>query len=138
MYLSKDQILKVTDLQYEDIECPEWNGIVRVRGLTAREWDDFEAGTLKSPGMGEGVNLANYRARLCVKGMVDEVGQPLFNDSDLQSLSRKSSAPIKRIFSAIRRLSGKDEEEQKAIEKNLSNGPINGSIIGLPSLSDAL
>ena len=31
-YLTRDDILQAVDLKYEDVQVPEWGGVVRVRG----------------------------------------------------------------------------------------------------------
>ena len=36
-FLSKSQILAADDQRFDSVSCPEWDGDVRVRGLTAYE-----------------------------------------------------------------------------------------------------
>ena len=62
--LSKTAILAAQDLQTEDVEVPEWGGAVRVRSLTGRERDAFEASMIRGEGRDRKVDLTNMRARL--------------------------------------------------------------------------
>ena len=43
MLLNKDSILSAADFVYVEHEVPEWQGTVRLRGLSAAERDEFEA-----------------------------------------------------------------------------------------------
>ena len=48
--LSKTAILCANDLQTEDVDVPEWGGVVRVRSFTGRERDAFEASMVRGEG----------------------------------------------------------------------------------------
>ena len=57
-YLTRDEILQAQDIQFEDVKVPEWNGTVRVRGLTGVERDALEASLIEGKGKDAQVNLA--------------------------------------------------------------------------------
>lgn len=114
--LSKSQILAAADLVTEDVEVPEWGGTVRVRAITAAERDAFETSVV---GDGKGKrNLVNLRARLAALAVVDEAGQRLFTDSEVEVLGGKSGAALDRVYSVAQRLSGLTEQEVQALEGN--------------------
>ena len=73
-FLSRDAIFAVPDIQSEDVFVPQWSGTVRVKGLTARERDQFEADILRGKGKNVEVVKQNLRAKLVVRAAVDEVG----------------------------------------------------------------
>ena len=110
--LSKKDILKSNDLELECVEIPEWGGHVFVRGLTARERDEFEIS------IGESLNQDNLRARLVVLGACDEEGERLFNTKDAHALGKKNAAAVDRLFDAIQRLSAMTPDALETIEGN--------------------
>jgi len=112
MLLSRDTILAVEDLEVEDLEVPEWKGTVRVRALTGAERDDYEASMHQQRGKNNYVrNLANVRAKLVVRCVVDEDGKRIFTDQDANALGKKSAAALDRIFEVAARLSRLSEED---------------------------
>jgi hypothetical protein len=116
--LSRDAILAADDIQVEDVEVPEWGGIVRVRGLSGTERDAFEAASLQGRGKNVQVNLRNLRARLVQKAVVDERGELLFRPVDVEQLGRKSAAALQRLFEPAARLSGLTEDDMEELAKN--------------------
>ena len=57
------------------------------------------------------------RARLIAMCAVDEQGSPLFDVSDVISLSNKSAAALERLFEVASRLAGLDEEDVEELEQ---------------------
>lgn len=120
--LSKDLILGLDDSQYEDVYIPEWNGHVRVRGLNGTERDAFEASVVIGKGGNKDVNILNIRAKLVVKACIDENGQRLFSDQDVQALGQKSAVALNRLFAVAQRLSGLTEADVQELGKASANG----------------
>jgi hypothetical protein len=109
MHLSRDDLLKAEDLVTEEVDLsdlPGYTGSVLVRGLTGRERDEFEASVLVERGGKAVRDLANVRAKIVAKCVVDEDGKRLFTDSDVAALGEKAGAAIDRMFDAASRLSG--------------------------------
>ena len=104
--LTRDSILNADDLPFEDVHVPEWGGMVRVRTLTGRERDEFEAGILSGPTGERIVVHDNLRARLVSLTVVDEKGKRVFTTKDMEPLGLKSAAALDRIFSVSMRLNG--------------------------------
>lgn len=109
--LSKDAILGAEDLITEDVEVPEWGGTVRVRMMTGAERDAFEESLSRTKGKSVKTNLANLRARLVAKTVVNEQGKRLFTDAEAGVLGQKSAAALDRVFEAARRLNGMTEQD---------------------------
>lgn len=113
--LTREQILKATDLETETVPVPEWGGDVIVTTLTAGQRDQFEAGMLDEKGK---VSTKDVRARLAVFSMVDEQGNRLFKSKDIPQLSEKSAAAMERIYTVAARLNRMSESDIDELAKN--------------------
>ena len=109
--LSSEEILNTEDILEELVEVPEWKGTVRVRGLTGRERDAYEASLLEQRGRNTKANLQNARAKLVVLSVVDARGQRMFTESQIPQLGAKSAAALDRIWKKARDLSGMSDED---------------------------
>ncbi len=129
-YLTREQILGADDLPVEDVDVPEWGGIVRVKTLTGQERDAFEESviTMKKVKRGKRVrtettpNLKNMRAKLVAHSCVDTKGKLIFSEADVQALGEKSSAALDRVYEASSRLSKITDEDLEELEKNSLSG----------------
>jgi hypothetical protein len=118
-YLTRDEILQAADIQYEDVDVPEWGGTVRVRSLTGAERDALEGSIAEL----EGLEIyKNFRARLVTRAVVDETGKRLFSDKDIERLGEKSGAALDRVFSVAQRLSGLTKADIEELTANLNGG----------------
>jgi hypothetical protein len=79
------------DLPREEVFIPEWKGNVYVRALTGAERDQLERMIAK-----DNVSRAAIVA-LCV---VNEAGERLFTDKDVQKLATKHGSALERIVNA--------------------------------------
>lgn len=118
MMLSKEDILKADDLDREEVEVPEWRGTVIVRALNGRERDDYEASCVQQRGKDMHRNLANIRAKLVVRSVIDEDGKRLFEDRDANALGLKSAAALDRVFEVAARLSRLSDEDVDELAGN--------------------
>lgn len=121
-YLTRDAILQADDLLVEDVEVPEWGGVVRVRGLTGAERDAFESEIVELRGKKAKLNTQNFRAKLVRRSVVDEDGQRLFSDHDAQLLGQKSASALQRVFDVAQRLSGLSETDVEELIGNFDEG----------------
>lgn len=122
-FLGRDAILDADDVQYDVVDCPEWGGKVRIRGLSGTQRDAYEASLMAAGGADKKLNLANARAKMCVLAIVDDNGRPIFSADDVRQLGRKSALPIERIFDAARRLSGMSQEDVDRLTENFGADP---------------
>ena len=138
--LSKTAILAATDLKSEDVEVPEWGGAVRVRSFTGRERDAFEASMVRGEGRDRKVDLTNMRARLVGLTVIDETGQRLFTDEEVDLLGAKSGAALDRVFAIAQKLNGLSGSDVEELSKNSSGVPsaVSTSASALPSGSPTL
>ena len=138
--LSKTAILAAQDLQTEDVEVPEWGGAVRVRSFTGRERDAFESSMVRGEGRNRKVDLTNMRARLVGLTVIDETGQRLFTDDEVDLLGAKSGAALDRVFAVAQKLNGLSGADVEELSKNSSGVPsaVSTSASALPSDSTTL
>lgn len=119
--LGKRDILEAADMNTEEVEVPEWGGVVIVRALTGTERDSYEADIFATGTPGQ-YNLQNIRAKLAARTMIDEQGVRLFSDSEVSKLGLKSASALDRVFGVAQRLSGLTNQDVKDLEAQLSKG----------------
>ena len=127
-FLTREQILQAQDIVRESVPVPEWGGEVLVRSLTGAERDAYEATMIHLRGTDPQVNLANARAKLAARSMVDEQGQRLFSDEDVKALSQKSAAALQRVYDVASRLSGLSQSDLEELVKNSGDGQHDDSV----------
>jgi hypothetical protein len=126
-YLSREDILDADDKRYDDIECPEWGGTVRIRSISGRQRDEYEQSLIQQNGRDRQMNLRNARAKLIVLCAVGEDNRPLFTADDLRQLSAKSAKPLDRLFTACQKLVGLSDDDVKSLTENFGATPDDGS-----------
>lgn len=120
MLLNRDQILSADDLTYKDVEVPEWGGVVRVRVMTGAERGDFEQSIITGRGKNRDINFKNLRGKLVARCLIDEDGERLFSDADIQALEEKSAAALSRVFDVCQRINGLTDSDVEELTENFS------------------
>ena len=128
--LSKAAILAAQDLSTEVVEVPEWGGSVMVRAMTGRQRDVFESVIYKVKGKDVQLNIANVRAELVSRTVVDEGGTLLFSPEDVAALGDKSAAALDRIYAVAQRLSGITKNDIAELTENFTDGQSDDSTSG--------
>lgn len=122
--LSKDAIFAADDRRYEVVDVPEWGGSVRLRSLTAKERDNFEAGLQERRGGKVKDNVANFRARLVALCAVDEDNKLLFtNRQEVELLGNKSVAALQRLFDMCNEMNGISERDIEELTEDFDEAP---------------
>lgn len=134
--LGREQILKADDVVVEEVAVPEWGGSVRVRGLTGRQRDEFEASMIERRGKRSVPNVDNIRAKLVAKCCVDESGQRLFTDADAGALGDRSGAALDRVYEVAARLSGIGDEDLEELTEDFGSPSGDSSPSVSPSVSE--
>lgn len=123
--LSKDQIFAVDDRKIEEVYVPEWGGHVRIRSLSGRERDRFEA-EISGNGNGKKPNAENFRARfiaLCVLEPGSDT-QPMFaNRHEVAMLGSKTVGSLQRIFNKCQELNGMSDDDVKDMTEDFDEAP---------------
>ena len=130
--LGRDEILAANDLKTEDVPVPEWSPNnpdkkVRVRALTGTDRDAFETSLLVGAGKNQRISTLNIRAKLAALSIVDAENNPIFNLNDIETLGRKSSAALDRVFAVAQRLSKITDEDVEELAKNSETVRSDGS-----------
>jgi len=117
--LTRQEILSIRDIRTETVFVPEWGGSVRIKAMTGKERDAWETALFQIDGKDVKMNKENLRAKLVALTVVDEAGQRLFTEADVEALGSKSASALDRIYQASQKLSGLTPDDIKEMEKNL-------------------
>lgn len=110
----RDKILAARELPRQEVATPEWApfGVpsVHVRGFTVAEAEQY--GELSNGGGPDGTPLTNSSivAMLCASLIVDEAGERVFTDADVDELKSMPVSVVNRIVQAGLRQSGLDTD----------------------------
>lgn len=126
-YLTRDAILKATHLKTEEVDVPEWGGLVLVRELNGQQRDEWEASLAVQRGKQMVPDVANMRAKLVARSVVGEDGEPVFSQQDVSALGELSAAALDRVFEVASRLSGLNPADIEEMGKASGTGPADGS-----------
>ena len=110
--LSRDDILKANDLKTVDIEVPEWDGTVRLRVVTSKERHRFQSDIAKAK---DGIP-PDFMEKFLVACAVDEKGNQLFSDEDVQTLRNKSAVVLTKLFNEAAALNGMTDAAMEDIK----------------------
>jgi hypothetical protein len=108
--LSRDAILALDDLPRERVDVPEWGTYVYVRAMSGADRMRLEKLLRDSDGV-------ISRGALVVFLAVDEKGNRLFTDEDVEALEAKHSGALERIAGAALTFNAMDAEAVET-EKN--------------------
>lgn len=128
--LSKEEIILAEDVIREVVFVPEWNGSVIVKTMTAKERDSWEHKTYVLGRKDPNSVPDNVRASLFAATVVDENGNRMFTDEDVETLNKKSGSAVDRVTDVARKLNRMRAEDLATETKNLSAGQSEDSISG--------
>lgn len=111
MSLTKSEILSKDDRTFQEVDVPEWGGSVRIASFAGEYRDAWEMSVANK-------QIKNIRARLVALSAVDDNGDLLFSDSDVDKLGKKSGKALDRVFSACLKLNGIGQPEVEDLAKN--------------------
>jgi len=117
-YLTAEQILEMDDLNTMDVEVPEWSidgepGIVRLKTLSAREALTFQKQMQVNSKAREDAMVS-----IVVLSAVDENGERLFHQKQVELLRDKSVKVFTRLQTAAMELNGFSNPNKDADAKN--------------------
>lgn len=123
-YLDAAGILGADDLEHRDVPVPEWGGTVRVRGLTARERDQFEFAVALAR---KDATQANVRASFVGRAIVDADGRRVLTDGQIGQLAAKSATAVDRVMDVVRELSGMGDDAVEDAAEGFGQADDDGS-----------
>lgn len=121
--LTKDQIFSASDANLLKLHVPEWKGDVYVRVMTVGERDAYENEWQRKRETG----VDDFRTKFLVRCLVNESGERLFDNGDVQRLSQKSAKVMNRIWLAAMEHNQLSDESIEELAKNSDPGPTAGS-----------
>lgn len=129
--LNRNQILEAKDIKTKDIEVKEWGGTIRIKQLSAKEYNDITMNMVNIRKMAakqlsskknadenleDAINelaIKNQKILLLIKSIVDENMKPLFTEADLELLYQKNTNVIDKIIAEIEEFNANSIEETK-------------------------
>jgi hypothetical protein len=112
--LNRTTILAADDVKTQLVSVPEWGGSVYVSSMTGAMRDAWEQMLVKDGAS----NIENARAKLLVVSVVDEGGNRVFSDADIDALGQKSASALNRLALVAQKLSRIGERELEDAIKN--------------------
>lgn len=120
--LTKEEIFAAEDIKQEVVHVPEWGGDVLVKALDGTERDAFEQSLTRREGKMIRPDMNNVRAKLCAFTIVDEAGNLLFKEREIEQLGTKSASALDRVFSVAQRLAGLTDSDVEDLAANFETG----------------
>lgn len=119
-FLTKQDIINAPDRVFDEVEVPEWGGKVRIASFTADQalrYGDVQR--LRS----EGKSSQNPLTLMLVMCIVDENGNQLFDEKDLEALGKRSTEALLRVVKAVREINKtKEGNDPKADSASQQGG----------------
>lgn len=112
--LLRERILGLRDCPPEPVEVPEWNVTVYMRHLNGVERDQFRA--LLAENASVGVSFSE--AALLALTVVDEAGERVFAEADIEALRVRNAAVLDRLSNRAMEINGIGKKAEDNAEKN--------------------
>lgn len=117
MLTKKDFLSARGNFPIKEVEIKELNGSVILRGLSAKEKDQFEQEVFQAKEKGKGI-VENFRAKYLVKSIVNEKGEQIFDENDIGWLGDLDGNLIDSLFQEAQKLSGYSSDQLEEKTKN--------------------
>lgn len=118
-------VFDAEDIPEEEVEVPEWNVTVLVRGMNGKGRANFLRRSTDANG---NVSFENFYPELIIATAFDpETGEQIFEKSDRDTLNTKSGVALNRIAEVAQRLSGLGSEDVEEAKKESDEIPSNAS-----------
>lgn len=119
MALTRQKIMEYTPtLKTVRVMVEAWGDEVILRELTAAQRDHLEQLMVSTKGKAVKADATNYRAKMVLVSAVDEAGNLLFRDDDLEFLGGCPAEVLTPLVEAIMELNGMSNQDLEAITKN--------------------
>jgi len=125
MLLDKNALLNMPAPKIERIDCPD-DGHIFIRALPMADLDEYEAENyiVDSNSGKVSYNRRNIRARLLVRAICDDKGNPVFTMKDVDAVSKRTGKFWDDCYRAALRLNGMTgKEDVEMAEKNSESAP---------------
>jgi hypothetical protein len=117
--LTKADIVAARDIQYDEVEVPEWGGFVTIKTMSGKERDAFEASMIQGVGKAQRIDMQNVRAKFCSLIIVDpDTKERMFLKPEIDQLAAKSAPALERVYNRGMELSRFTKEDIEELVKN--------------------
>lgn len=119
--VKRNDALAKTKLRSERVEVPEWGdgAYVFVRVLTGNERDSWETYCLEQrKRYRSDTGFPGFRASLLVRCLVDNEGERIFLDTDVDELGAKPASLLDRLFTVATRINAVTADDIEELKKN--------------------
>lgn len=107
-----DDLWAIDDVKMIVVAVPDWGGRkVRLKMMSAADRDAFEGSMVSMKGGKQRPNIANLRARLVARCLVNADGDQIFKSGDVERLGRKSAKALDFLFQKCQELNGFTEAD---------------------------
>lgn len=113
--LTKEQIASGIKLGFEDVEVPEFNGVIRVSEMTVGAHDEYQSSMMKIKDGKVEQNFKDMTSNLLSRCIVDADGKQMFSPDDIRKWPHKIT---RRLMDVAQRLNGDTKDEVDKLEKN--------------------
>lgn len=114
MPLTKEQILAANDRRTIEVQVPEWGDTVRLAVMSGTERESFEREWTNS----EEKLIPHYKLKMLRRCLVDDNGDAMFTDADLDALGKKNAMVLDRLFTECMKLNGFQKDSVEEAAKN--------------------
>ena len=126
--IDKHAIFAADDLRLEEVPVPEWPcGRIYIRIMTGIERDKWEGLVQKRSGVNGNINLIGVRALLVALTAVDQDGNRVFVEEDVDQLQKKNSAVLDRLAGVAMSANGIGDADLEDLKKSYPSTSSNGS-----------
>lgn len=115
--VSRDTLLATAKRRFAEVTI-EGLGTLRIRSLSAGDSSKIEADTYADNKKKEGSGIAKWKARHIAAAVVDEQGNRLFADKEIDTIQSFDRATVDAIYDAVAKHCGIDNETSEDAEKN--------------------
>jgi len=116
---TRNELLGLTKRRHKTIEIPELGLTFRIQSLTEREKSEYETALLTKTGRSVSrERLTDAARRLMVLCLVDDSGERLLEQGDVNALSQLDSIVAAKIYNECQTHCGFGEDDIEQIVKN--------------------
>lgn len=115
--ISRDALLGAAVRRFAVVEI-EGLGNVRIRSMTELERSRLEASIRDKKGNLSSSRMVDLKCRMIVDSVVDENGNPLFTNRDIDQIRQQDSKVTNALVDAIQKHCGWSDEDLEDLEKN--------------------
>lgn len=126
----KEKIRNAKKVPPKKLTVPEWGVDIYIPRKTVKERSDFEKSLTKLNKRSSDAAMEEVRARMLIYGCRDEHGAPIWDVSDIETISGYDSAPVDYIIDEMRKFCHITEDDIETMAKN-AEGTLDGDSSGV-------